>query len=727
MIKGRKGLCGSGSAMALMVALCSFEVSGFVSETERELFATGDFDGNTKTDVVILDRASGKYRLGYQAADGTFNWVSYRLSGVKDATSMSVGKLLDPKKDAVVFAAADAQLVVLAEASDPAAATKAEPITIEALGPNTVVAVDIGGAGNNPLDDLVVASIYNDPDPHKITLLRNSENRTFEVLSDTAAKGQLMRANRISLKPSGPAYVAGILAGEELDSFRIADLSSGKESVVAEIGGLPKGSDYVVHGRGSKSLPSIVVYQRGEQSIHVYDLEEAGDAKCKFSVAKSFDLGKTIGSLISVTNPDGAQLVAIFGKGETGGVFSLEGDNPPKSVQTIAPPQGDALFGAVALDNGFLALLAPDYMKFSTYGQVYHYTAATNTAGQTEKLASMADNDDWTVPDIHKHITETLEKERVAAEADMKPYTNTIPGTTITYVMAPIKGGEFAMGSPESEKDRKPDEGPQYKVKISPFWMGICEVTWNEYEVFMYPDDEKKLRETYPTDEAINTLCDGVTRPSKPYTEMSFGMGREGFPAISMTQHGANKYCHWLSCKTGHFYRLPTEAEWEYACRAGTTTSYYFGDSADALGDHAWFEENSEADGDWKYHKVGKKKPNPWGLYDMHGNVWEWCLDQYEDSYQAFAGAMQEDPWNRATKPYPHVVRGGSFDDDATKLRAASRRASDPVWKMRDPQLPKSVWWLTDAKFVGFRIVRPLKLPPSDQMKSYWTSGVERD
>jgi formylglycine-generating enzyme required for sulfatase activity len=123
---------------------------------------------------------------------------------------------------------------------------------------------------------------------------------------------------------------------------------------------------------------------------------------------------------------------------------------------------------------------------------------------------------------------------------------------------------------------------------------------------------------------------------------------------------------------------------------------------------------------------VGKKKPNPWGLHDMHGNVLEWVLDQYDPQF--YATAAPANPWNRATKPYPHSARGGSWDDDdPLKLRSAARRASDPTWKIQDPQLPKSVWYHTDAQFLGFRVVRPLKIPTAEEMNRYWNSGVEKD
>ena len=317
-------------------------------------------------------------------------------------------------------------------------------------------------------------------------------------------------------------------------------------------------------------------------------------------------------------------------------------------------------------------------------------------------------------------------------EADMKLYTNTIPGTKVTYAMVPIPGGEFLMGSPPSEPNRNADEGPQHKVKIEPFWMEQCEVTWNEYELFMYPDETNPTAPTNGTTNYTSEIADAVSRPTKPYVEMSFGMGKDGFPAISMTQHGCNIYCQWLSAKTGHFYRLPTEAEYEYACRAGTTTAYFFGDDPKDLGDYAWYAANNKVieNGtltDSKYQKVGTKKPNPWGLYDIIGNITEWTLDQYDpDYYKKFTDTVTE-PWNKATQPYPHVVRGGSWQDTADKLRSACRRASSPDWKIQDPQLPKSIWYHTDAQFVGFRIIRPLKVPTAEEMEKYWRSGVEKE
>jgi formylglycine-generating enzyme required for sulfatase activity len=290
--------------------------------------------------------------------------------------------------------------------------------------------------------------------------------------------------------------------------------------------------------------------------------------------------------------------------------------------------------------------------------------------------------------------------DRIAPATEMNPYKAMIGATGVSFEMVPIPGGEFLMGTPENG---------QFKMKVDPFWMGKYEVTWDEYRLFMFSNQAGEVK-------GKDALVDAVSRPTRPYVEMSFGMGINGYPAISMTQHAANKYAEWLSARTGQFYRLPTEAEWEYACRAGTTTAYSFGDDPKQLGQYAWYADNSNG----KYEKVGTKKPNPWGLYDMHGNVMEWTLDQYKPK-------LTGTPWVKATQPYPHVVRGGSWNDDAAQLRCGARVASDPSWKMQDPQLPKSIWYLTDAQWLGFRLVRPLKLPSADEMYQYWNNGVEKD
>ncbi|RMG02459.1 MAG: formylglycine-generating enzyme family protein [Planctomycetota bacterium] len=301
-------------------------------------------------------------------------------------------------------------------------------------------------------------------------------------------------------------------------------------------------------------------------------------------------------------------------------------------------------------------------------------------------------------------------------EAEMKPYAEVIVGTDLKIEMVPIPGGKFLMGSPEDEEGRKEDEGPQHEVIIEPFWMAKYETTWELYETWSFEMDiqRRKIENKEPTE--WDRLADAVARPTKPYTDMSFEMGKRNKPAICMTLYAAQHFCKWLSAKTGRYYRIPTEAEWEYACRAGTTTAYSFGDDMDDLDDYGWYYDNS----DDEYHEIGQKKPNPWGLYDMHGNVAEWVLDQYvPNAYETFAGKTVKNPLVPAVKEYPIVVRGGSWLDDPEDCRSAARKGSDPDWKMQDPQIPQSIWYLTDAPFVGFRVVRPLRVPTEEEAKRY--------
>ncbi|WP_432712731.1 formylglycine-generating enzyme family protein [Pedobacter sp.] len=301
------------------------------------------------------------------------------------------------------------------------------------------------------------------------------------------------------------------------------------------------------------------------------------------------------------------------------------------------------------------------------------------------------------------------------AQEKEKPYVQKIEGTTLSFSMQPIPGGEFLMGSTKG----KPDEQPLHQVKISPFWMSTYELTWDLYEPFLYKDYE-----TANSTSPVPANVDAVTRPTKPYLDMTFGMGKENHPALAMTHFNAIQYCKWLYARTGIFYRLPTEAEWEYACRAGTTTTYSFGDDATQLGDFAWYAANSGG----KTHAVGLKKPNPWGLFDLYGNVGEWTYDQYlPDFYATVKGKQLQDPVAVPDQLYAHVIRGGSYESEAANLRSAARLPSDPVWKQLDPQIPKSNWWFPEAPFIGIRLVRPVSPPSPAEIDTYYNQPAISD
>lgn len=343
----------------------------------------------------------------------------------------------------------------------------------------------------------------------------------------------------------------------------------------------------------------------------------------------------------------------------------------------------------------------------------------------------------------------------------MTPYTATIPGTDVAFEMIPIPGGQFLLGSPDDETDRAEDEGPQVRVTVEPFWIGKYEVTWSEYKQFMrlYPEFKQleQLRTKVqsgdtenldlpagiePGSELANQLLaqpsfiDGVTCPTPLYEpDATYESGDDPRqPAVTMTPYAARQYTKWLSAVTGVQYRLPGEAEWEYAARAGTTTAWHFGDDPADLDHYAWYENNS----DDRSRRVGQKKPNPWGLYDMHGNVAEIVLDAYDaNAYEQLqggepVGAERAIHW--APDEEARIVRGGSWLDEASLLRSAARLATeDADWKMSDPNLPLSPWWYTElypAGGVGFRLVRPLAPMDATMARKVWeieAPGIQVD
>ena len=306
-----------------------------------------------------------------------------------------------------------------------------------------------------------------------------------------------------------------------------------------------------------------------------------------------------------------------------------------------------------------------------------------------------------------------------AVVTEFKDYTEYIPGTSVSFEMVAIPGGTFTIGSPQDEPYRDEDEGPQRTIEISPFWMGKTEVSWDEYFAFYRQTHREGRSEDQLT--TIKKISDvnAITGPTPPYGNPDQGWGRGKRPAITMTYHAATVYCQWLSQVTGKKYRLPTEAEWEYAARGGTTGAYFFeGDPRKFSETRLWnkifgidttinqyviYRGNSGG----KTHLPSAVKPNPFGLLHMLGNVKEFCLDWYApDAYAAYpADEVIKDPTGPPAGT-EHVIRGGSFKSLASEVRVAARESTHhDAWMVTDPQMPKSIWWYSDNNEVGFRVV----------------------
>jgi len=287
-----------------------------------------------------------------------------------------------------------------------------------------------------------------------------------------------------------------------------------------------------------------------------------------------------------------------------------------------------------------------------------------------------------------------------------KKYTETITakdGTKYTIDMALVPGGEFTMGSPAGESDRVENEGPQCKVRLDSYYLCTTETTLELFMVYYHETGTAKkefveVQEAQKNEEPVKDGVNAITGPTPVYGDMSMGYSKK-HPAIGMTWHNATTFCKWLSQKAGKKYRLPTEAEWEYASRAGTTSVFGVCDGADGLKDCAWYSETANVEP----HAVGTKKPNALGLYDMQGNVREWVQDFYSPT--AYGDAAKESLNPTGPKDGKvHVARGGFYDSPATELRCAARAFEEDWWRMNDPQIPKSKWWLPQIDSVGFRV-----------------------
>ena len=312
----------------------------------------------------------------------------------------------------------------------------------------------------------------------------------------------------------------------------------------------------------------------------------------------------------------------------------------------------------------------------------------------------------------------------------MVPYEETLPGIPVRFTMIPVPGGTFRMGSPNDEAGREIAEGPQFTVTLPPFWIGRCEVTWGEYRTYMEAQSIFRERGEGGPQTPEDVGADAVTAPSVLYDPDAVNARvAADRPATGMSQYAARQYTKWISKLTSRFYRLPSESEWEYACRAGSSTPWHSGAEIAALNEVAWYADNA---GD-ETHPVGRKRPNAWGLYDMHGNVAEWVMDEVTaDGYARQSllpqpvRLMESIQWPKQLES--RSVRGGAFYDEPTQCRSAARRKSkDRQWNDTDADLPKSPHWFMEGEScgLGFRVVRPLVPAEAAERQRWWEADLE--
>jgi sulfatase modifying factor 1 len=293
-------------------------------------------------------------------------------------------------------------------------------------------------------------------------------------------------------------------------------------------------------------------------------------------------------------------------------------------------------------------------------------------------------------------------------------FTEKIPGTSVSFKMIALPGGTFKMGSPDNEPLRNDDEGPVHQITLSPFWIGEIEVSWDEYLAFFRATASQGRTEGQVV---TSRKTDAISGATPPWGAPDQGWGKASRPAITMSWHAATVYCQWLSKVTGKKYRLPTEAEWEYAARGGTSTPYFFEgnpkkftsegflrkifkpDTA-VISSRVVYKENSNS----MTREPSVMKSNPFGLKNILGNVAEFCSDYYSpDTYKTDTILVNPGGPLKGTEK---VIRGGSFKSDAKDVRSASRDYTKTrAWLVTDPQMPKSIWWYSDCIDVGFRVV----------------------
>ncbi|MGC3961700.1 MAG: hypothetical protein QM813_28375 [Verrucomicrobiota bacterium] len=325
-------LLGATAAAALLTSPTPLPAA--VTETSVEFLTSGDFNGDGQTDLAIVDRATGRVRIGYRVSTEFFNWVDWRSSGIKSISGVSVGKLVDTKRDSIAVVSADGNQISVLDAPNPSVTTESVSVPCEVLGPNAVVAVDIGGAGNTPLHDLYVASIYNtDPENH-VTLFR-AEGKTFTQSADLPTKQAEAHGNRVALKKDGAELVATITGTGDSASWQAENLASGKPEEVVSVGGVPADANYFLGNFRGKPAKEVIFFKSEAESFTISALDEAG-GKFKAAPLQTIALPQAARQLVGAESGGKSWLLAICGTNEPAQLLDFDGAKAPVLAQTLA-------------------------------------------------------------------------------------------------------------------------------------------------------------------------------------------------------------------------------------------------------------------------------------------------------------------------------------------------------------------------------------------------------
>lgn len=343
----------------LLALLCLAAPVAFaaVSETPEELQTSGDLNGDGREDLVVVDKVTGVYRVGYGQPNGSNYWVEARPSGIEHVTGLGIGRVLNTARDALAFVSPDANRVNVLDAGDPAAAAQPINVFLTPIGPSRVIALDIGGAGNTAHHDLFTPTMANSPpNPYQLSLTRSTGGGANSAMTGTNLSAEVAAAERVTIK-TGTILLAGTLSRTTPNyTFRAQAMTNGLPVNVATVNNLPAADRFLFANFNGTSLSQFLFYLGGGSNLTLRPIQEPVAGQFQFGAGTTFNFAGTLRQVVAVPGASDTRLVIIFGEGETAGVYSFDGTNAPTLVESFQAEPGETFTGAAALGNGNLSL-----------------------------------------------------------------------------------------------------------------------------------------------------------------------------------------------------------------------------------------------------------------------------------------------------------------------------------------------------------------------------------